>query len=183
MRPLRGRAIAALAAATALLLAACGDEPPPDPPGNEDLVVTSTVFEAGEAIPAQYTCEGEEVSPPLVWAGEPDGTAGFAVVMSDPDAPGGDFIHWVLYDIPATESSLDEGVGEVVGQVGETSAGEAAYVGPCPPEGDEPHRYRFTVYALSRLLGIEAGSAYEDVRAELDEAAIASGTLEAEFSR
>ncbi len=178
----RGRLTAALVAA-ALLAAGCsGEEPPPTPSRNEDLSVTSSAFQDGGTIPVTHTCDGENLPPPLVWAGEPEGTAAFAVIVSDPDAPGGDFIHMVAFDIPATEHALDLAAG-FAGEItfGVNSFDRPDYDGPCPPEGADPHRYRFTVYALSRVLGLEADVSYEDVRAEIDQAALASGTLEGLF--
>ncbi|MEX2457733.1 MAG: YbhB/YbcL family Raf kinase inhibitor-like protein [Actinomycetota bacterium] len=176
------RRTAALLVTAALALAACGGEDPP-PSAPEDLEVTSPAFPQGGEIPVEFTCDGDEVSPPLLWSGVPDGTAELAVIATDPDAPGGTFVHWVLLHVPATITSLETGAAPGESAVGLNSTGEAAYGGPCPPEGDDPHRYRFTVYALSRVIdaGDEAG--YDEVRGQIADAALAEGTLEGRYGR
>lgn len=107
----------------------------------------SPAFPPGGAIPRRYTCDGRDISPPLRWEGAPPQTRSFALIMDDPDAPGGVFTHWVLFDIPASRNELPEGVpARTVGRSGITDFGRAGYGGPCPPRG--VHRYVFTVYAL-----------------------------------
>jgi Raf kinase inhibitor-like YbhB/YbcL family protein len=114
--------------------------------------LTSTTFKNGEKIPRRYTCDGEDTSPPLFWSGAPNGTESYAIILEDPDAPGGTFTHWVLYDLPATTTSLPEGAGKN-GKFKESSKqgvndfGRIGYGGPCPPEGT--HRYIFRLYALN----------------------------------
>ena len=173
---------AALIVSAALALAGCGgEEAPPSAPG--DLEVTSPAFPEGGEIPVEFTCDVDEASPPLVWAGVPDGTAELAVIATDPDAPGGTFVHWVLLHVPATITSLEAGAAPGETAVGENSSGEAAYAGPCPPEGDDAHRYRFIVYALSRVIDAGDGADYDDVRQLIEDAAIAEGELQGVYAR
>lgn len=125
-----------------------------------DMQLRSNAFDSRDAIPARYTCEGDDVSPPLEWSGAPDGTRAFAVICHDPDAPlvtpgTYGFVHWVLYNLPASIDRLEEGTGE--GTVGGNDFGNAGYGGPAPPEGHGVHHYFFWVLALDRELDLEAG--------------------------
>ncbi|MGH2447034.1 MAG: YbhB/YbcL family Raf kinase inhibitor-like protein [Chloroflexota bacterium] len=124
--------------------------------------LTSEVFIEGGPIPKQYTCDQRGVSPPLSWSGEPEETAVFALIVDDPDAPRGDFIHWLLYNLPASVTSLPPGLPRVEkldsGAVqGINGFGKIGYGAPCPPPGP-PHRYRFTLYALEAAVGLEPGA-------------------------
>jgi Raf kinase inhibitor-like YbhB/YbcL family protein len=130
----------------------------PEPPHHEaELRVTSTTFQAGGTLPRPMAfsgCGGENVSPQLSWSGFPPGTQSFAVTCFDPDAPtGSGFWHWVVANIPARITSLDENAGAKGlphGAIqGITDYGASHWGGPCPPAGDGPHRYIFTVYALN----------------------------------
>jgi Raf kinase inhibitor-like YbhB/YbcL family protein len=123
------------------------------------LTISSTAFASNGAIPALYTCEGKDISPPLVWRGAPPGTKSLALVVDDPDAPDPaapkmTWVHWVLYDIPASAGGLAEAVtraGLPAGtREGVNDFGRTAYGGPCPPIGR--HRYFFKLYALDTLL-------------------------------
>jgi Raf kinase inhibitor-like YbhB/YbcL family protein len=109
------------------------------------FTLTSSAFEDGETIPRACTCDGIDVAPPLAWSGAPEGTRSYALIMEDPDAPRGIFTHWLLYDIPATTTDLQE---QADGTALPNSFGRAAYGGPCPPPGHGPHRYVFTLYAI-----------------------------------
>jgi Raf kinase inhibitor-like YbhB/YbcL family protein len=109
--------------------------------------LTSTAFADGGAIPALYTCDGKERSPPLAWSGAPEGAASFALVVEDPDAPRGTWDHWLLWNVKV--NSLPEG-SEGGGTSGTNSWGRTGYGGPCPPSGT--HRYVFRLYALDTLL-------------------------------
>lgn len=125
-----------------------------------DLTVTSPAFAQGGAIPSRHTGEGEDVSPPLSWSRAPEGTRSFAVICHDPDAPlvsGGTygFVHWVLYNIPGSVTSLEEGTGEHTR--GRNDFGKTGYGGPMPPNGHGVHRYYFWVLALDRELALEPG--------------------------
>ena len=108
--------------------------------------LSSPAFADGADIPVRYTCDGDDVSPRLTWTGTPQGTRSIALIMDDPDAPRGTFTHWVIHDLPPELTELGEGAA--LGTQGRNSFGRRGYGGPCPPPGDDPHRYRFTLYAL-----------------------------------
>jgi len=116
--------------------------------------LTSAAFEDGKAIPAKYTCVDENVLPALNWSNVPNGTKSFAIIMDDPDAPMGTWVHWVIYNIPANLTSLPEGSGAADAKAndGLNSWEEKGYSGPCPPDGT--HRYIFKIFALDKVLGI-----------------------------
>ncbi len=114
------------------------------------MQVSSPAFASGGAIPVRYTCDGDDLSPPLEWTGEPQGTRSFLVVCDDPDAPHGTFHHWVAYDLPAIRHRLEEGEGGSAAlPQARNSFGSARYGGPCPPYGHGTHHYHFRVAALS----------------------------------
>jgi hypothetical protein len=138
------------------------------------MTVTSPAFKAGAAIPVRYTCKGGNLSPPLQWTAPPSGTAELALVVDDPDAPGGTFIHWVMAGIPASLRRLEEnGVPE--------GAREARdYTGPCPPSGPV-HHYRFTLYALGRSAGVQEGTDPVQAIGAIQAAATAQGQLVGTF--
>ena len=134
------------------------------PPGGAALAfeLKSAAFKSGETIPRRYTCEGEDVSPPLAWAGAPSGTKSFALVCDDPDAPVGTWVHWVLYDVSAAVTGLPEGVRPVPtlddgSRQGANDFRRPGYGGPCPPRG-APHRYLFRLYALDTAPGLAPGA-------------------------
>jgi len=138
--------------------------------------VFSSAFAEGAMIPALHTCQGADVSPTLEWAGEPAGTRSFTLIVDDPDAPAGVWVHWLLYDIPAKVHTLSQGV-QSTALTGTNSFGKAKYGGPCPPHGN-PHRYYFRLYALDRAsLGLPAGAN----RAELEHAMAAHILAEAQY--
>lgn len=113
------------------------------------FTLTSPAFVEGETIPVKYTCDGENSAPPLRWDDAPQARS-FVLIVDDPDAPGGTFTHWVLYDIPGTQRELPEGLSNVgaLGTPGMNDFSKVGYGGPCPPRGKGPHRYFFTLYAL-----------------------------------
>ncbi len=127
----------------------------------------TTAFKSGGDIPKKFTCDGSDASPPLSWTASPTGTQSFALIMGDPDAPGGTFTHWVLINLPATARRLPEGTtkdDEIMGggRQGVNDFGRVGYGGPCPPPG-KPHRYFFRLYALDRMLDLKARSTMDDV--------------------
>lgn len=115
--------------------------------------LVSAGFKEGKPVPDKYTCDGENVSPALTWTGAPEKTKSFAIIMDDPDAPMGTFVHWVVYNIPGTMTSLEEklDIEKIKAKDGLTSFGELGYNGPCPPEGG-PHRYIFKIFALDKVV-------------------------------
>ena len=135
----------------AMLLAGCGGdgEVVQEPAeGGAVVEVRSTAFSEGDTVPVQFTCEGENVSPPLSWSGVPEGVAELRLSVTDPDAPSGTFTHWSVTGIDPSSSGVDQGMVPAGGTEEQNSFGEAAYGGPCPPRGAEPHRYVFRVEAL-----------------------------------
>jgi Raf kinase inhibitor-like YbhB/YbcL family protein len=107
-------------------------------------------FENGATIPVEMTCEGGDVAPAVSWSGEPAGTKSFALIMDDPDAPGGTWTHWLLWDIPSDRHRIENGFRPgVFGVSGKNDFGREGYGGPCPPRGHGAHRYFFRVYALN----------------------------------
>lgn len=160
-----GAHIAMIAVATLAVLAACGHGDAsaartPATEGSMALALTSSAFAAGGSIPARFTCDGKDLSPPLAWTGAPAGTKSFALIVDDPDAPDPKapkmtWVHWVLYDIPASAGALTEAVAPADLPAG-TREGKndwkrTGYGGPCPPVGR--HRYFFKLYALDAVLG------------------------------
>jgi Raf kinase inhibitor-like YbhB/YbcL family protein len=130
----------------------------------------STAFRAGGSIPQRYTCSSDNVSPALSWAEIPAGTQSLVLILSDPDAPSGTWIHWLVYDLPANARHLPEGLpknGDIEGggRQGTNSFQDVGYGGPCPPPGDA-HHYHFTLYALNIRIGLEAAAS----RAQVDRA-------------
>ena len=125
------------------------------------LFLSSTAFESGGYIPAKFTCDGDDISPGLSWSDSPEGTDSFVLLVDDPDAPGKTFTHWVLFNLPATVTGLEEGLSAVEllkkgASQGKNDFGQLGYGGPCPPPG-KPHRYRFHLYALNTILDIPSG--------------------------
>jgi Raf kinase inhibitor-like YbhB/YbcL family protein len=131
------------------------------------ISLTSSAFQDGQPIPAQYTCDGANQSPPLSWGEPPQGTKSFALVLDDPDAPSGTFSHWGAFDIPANLRKLDAGAGNSAGSSfaqAVNGMGKIGYGGPCPPKGHGPHHYRFKLYALDvDKLGGAANPKVDDV--------------------
>ncbi len=185
-----GRRLAGLSLAAALLAMGCRGEGPsllPTPPAPMSLVVRSAAFSPGGDIPARYTCDGADVSPPLSWFGAPKGTVSYALVMDDPDAPRGTFVHWLLYDLPSRTDSLPEAVpvGErVEGDAvqGRNDAGRVGYSGPCPPRGPA-HRYRFTLYALDTFLRLAPGASLDQLVRAMNGHVLAWGQLVGTYAR
>jgi Raf kinase inhibitor-like YbhB/YbcL family protein len=134
--------------------------------------LTSLAFTDGSAVPAKHTCDGADVSPPLAWSGAPAGTVSFALIADDPDAPGGTWVHWVLYNLPATTPELPENVAKVEtldlggARQGRNDFHRPGYGGPCPPPGPA-HRYFFKLYALDIVLQPRSPAQKKDVEAAM----------------
>jgi Raf kinase inhibitor-like YbhB/YbcL family protein len=134
--------------------------------GGKIMEITSSSFNNEDIIPAKYTCDGQNISPPLSWSGAPKETKSFALICDDPDAPAGTWVHWVIFDIPASINSLPEKVVKQeeiagLGKNGKNSSRRYGYDGPCPPSGT--HRYYFKLYALDTMLNLNAGLSKEDL--------------------
>lgn len=112
--------------------------------------LTSAAFTSGGEIPARFTCDGENLSPPLAWSGAPSGTRGFAVICRDPDAPAGVWYHWAAFDIARSTDGLAEHCrpNDKALRQGVNDFRRSSYGGPCPPHGHGRHHYHFTLYAL-----------------------------------
>ena len=145
------------------------------------LSFTSPAFEYGETIPKRYTCDGEDVSPPLTWGEAPEGTHAWVLMMDDPDAPMGTWVHWVLYDLPAETTALPAGA-QGVGTLGRNSWGRNDYGGPCPPPG-KPHRYFFRLYALDAPLGLPPGATKAQVERAMQGHILAQGEWMGRYGR
>lgn len=124
----------------------------------EKFKLISEAFDEGEKIPIKYTCDGEDISPPLSWEGFPENTKSFVLIMEDPDAPGGTFTHWIMFNIPKNVTSLKEGIQNIkkiegIGIQCKNDFGKFGYGGPCPPPGTT-HRYVFKLYAIDTMLNL-----------------------------
>lgn len=159
-------------------LAACGgdDADVTVPEAPMTITLRSPAFADGDTIPRVYTCDGDDVSPSLEWSGVPAATTELAVVVEDPDAPGGTFVHWVVWGLDAGLPGL--GQGEVpAAREGRNDFGRAGWGGPCPPRGSDPHRYVFTLLALSEPLAVEAGASADRVKRAAEGKVLAEGRL------
>lgn len=150
------------------------------------MIVISTAFAEGEAIPRRYSCDGENFSPPLAWSGAPEEATSLALLCDDPDAPHGTFVHWVLFNIPSATQSLREGIPPLQhlpegGEQGRNSAGAFGYTGPCPPDG--MHRYYFTLYALDAQLTLSGDVTATALRAAMQGHILAEGQLMGRYTR
>jgi Raf kinase inhibitor-like YbhB/YbcL family protein len=146
----------------------------------QELKLTSTSFQ-GSRIPAQFTCSGAGISPQLSWSAPPAGTVSLALIVTDPDAPGRTFVHWVLYELPPGARALPEALpsqGELPdgSRQGRNDFGVIGYGGPCPP-GHTQHRYFFTLYALDAKLNLPAGASRSQVEAAMQGHILARGEL------
>jgi Raf kinase inhibitor-like YbhB/YbcL family protein len=175
--PLRG----ILVLVAVMVTTGCDDGPEPDvrTDAGSTITVSSEALAAGQTIPRQFTCDGDEVSPPLSWSG---GTGrAWALVVDDPDAPGGTYVHWVVLDIPPRTTNVGTGEVPAGGVQVVNSSGHASYAGPCPPSGE--HRYRFTIYGLDAATHVSSDASLDDALAQISDHATSTGTLTATYSR
>ncbi|MFR0356423.1 YbhB/YbcL family Raf kinase inhibitor-like protein [Streptomyces sediminimaris] len=177
--------IAAAAAAAVGLVSGCGDggdSAAPAPSAARRITVSSTAFADGGTIPRRYTCDGEDVSPPLAFSGLPSGTAGLAVLAEDPDAPHGTFTHWVVWNAPASHPRWAAGQVPPGAAQGRNGFRKDGYAGPCPPKGRR-HHYVFSAYAADRALHLPAGASADDLERALDGHTLATGRLTGFYGR
>lgn len=170
------------------LMSGCGStaQPPVSAPEAE-LELKSAALDPGETIPERYTCDGEDISPPLTWGDPPANTESFALIVDDPDAPIGTWVHWVLFNIPSDRRALP---GDVPAQErlsdgsvqGKNSWGRIGYGGPCPPSGST-HEYAFKLYALDTMLEVDPGAKKNEVLNAVEGHILAEGQLAARYSR
>jgi Raf kinase inhibitor-like YbhB/YbcL family protein len=130
-----------------------------------DFSITSSAVVDDGSIPRRHTCDGEDRSPPLSWSAPPTGTRSLALILDDPDAPGGRFIHWLAWGIPGTPGGLAE--GEAPPREGRNDFGSVGYRGPCPPRGHGRHRYRFRLHAVAEELRVAPGAGVEELERAL----------------
>ncbi len=150
------------------------------------MQLTSSAFEHDRPIPKKFSCDGQNISPALSWSGGPETTQSFVLVCDDPDAPGGTFVHWVYYNIPAELNNLPEHIANDPkttpgGMQGKNSFGKIGYGGPCPPGGT--HRYFFTLYALDTKLNVPSGLDKQKLLSAIDGHVIAEAQLMGTYSR
>ena len=151
------------------------------------IQITSTAFSEGQPISQKYTCQGNDFSPPLAWTNTPPNTKSLALIMDDPDAPAGTWVHWVLYDLPATTTELAENTPKSAQLPGGTKQGlnswpRLGYNGPCPPSG-KPHRYFFKLYALDTMLNLKPGVTKKDLLKAMEGHVLAEGQLMGTYQR
>lgn len=171
-----------------LLVSACTSNAAPTSEVDMALELKSDAFVNGQSIPAKYSCTGKNISPALTWSEPPAGTQSFALIVDDPDAPMGTWVHWVLYNIKADRRSLQEDL-PVTGKnidpnavfVGKNSSGNIGYDGPCPPSGT--HRYYFRLYALDTTIGLLPGATRDKILREMEGHILAQGELMGTFSK
>lgn len=153
-------------------------------PGKMDI--QSPAFQEGGAIPKLYTCKGKNISPPLSWSGVPAEAKSIALTVDDPDAPGGTYDHWVVFNLPPDSKGLPEAVpaGKNLPNgalQGVTSGRKSGYLGPCPPSGT--HRYFFKIYALDKKLDLKSGVTKRELLKAMQGHALAEGQLMGKFSK
>jgi Raf kinase inhibitor-like YbhB/YbcL family protein len=146
------------------------------------LTLSSSAFAAHGAMPSKYSCEGQNVSPPLAWSGAPPATKSFALIVQDPDAPDPAaptkvVTHWVVYDLPASTTAIAEGGADLPtsARQGKNEKGEPNYMGPCPPKGS--HRYFFKLYAIDSVLPALDGSKEKEIEQAIQGHVVGSGEL------
>lgn len=147
----------------------------------------SSAFSQGADIPRKFTCDGPDLSPALKWTEPPPGTQSLAIVMDDPDAPVGTWVHWVLYDLPGSTRELPEGIAkkDVLdngGRQGRNDFGRLGYGGPCPPPG-KPHRYFFKLYALDVATTLKSGATKADLERAMKGHVLAQAELMGRYKR
>jgi Raf kinase inhibitor-like YbhB/YbcL family protein len=151
------------------------------------IQITSPAFSAGQPIPRKYTCDAEDASPPLAWTGVPAEAKSLALIVDDPDAPVGTWVHWVFYNLPPSLTGLEEGLAKTptlagLGSQGTNDSRKIGYGGPCPPRG-KPHRYFFKLYALDASLSLPSGASKADLEKAMRGHILAQGQLIGTYSR
>jgi Raf kinase inhibitor-like YbhB/YbcL family protein len=151
-----------------------------------DIKITSSAFKDEGLIPARYTCDGDDISPPLQWDAVPQGTKSIAIISDDPDAPMGTWVHWVIFGLPAETRELAENIPPDKtlpngARQGTNDFGRIGYGGPCPPGGT--HRYFFKIYALDTILNLQAGAKKADLLKAMQEHILSQGQLIGKYKR
>jgi Raf kinase inhibitor-like YbhB/YbcL family protein len=166
-----------------LVLAGCqsGDQLAAEGGNMMAISITSSAYNEGDKIPRLYTCDDQNVSPPLAWTGVPTNTVSLAVIMDDPDAPAGTWSHWVLFNLPPGLAGLEQGANGG-GMEGKNDFGRLGYGGPCPPRGST-HRYYVKIYALDRTLDLKAGVSKTQVESAMRGHVLGQGQLMGRYGR
>ena len=151
-----------------------------------EMKITSSSFKEGEIIPSKFSCDGEDISPQLSWTDPPENTKCFALISDDPDAPSGDWVHWVIYNIPSTEAGLAENIPKNKTLDNGTKQGmsdfrKIGYGGPCPPGGT--HRYFFKLYALDIMLDKDAGLTKKELLKAIEGHILSEAQLMGKYKR
>lgn len=170
-------------------LACCrsNKDAPAGPTPTPGWTISSVAVREGLPIDRKYTCDGEDISPPLSWPAAPVGTRSLALIVDDPDAPSGTFTHWLLWGMDARRTSLAEGISKLpevrgVGRQGKTGFGKVGYGGPCPPPGP-PHHYRFKLYGLSSPIEVPAGAERDELEKAMAGKVVAYSILTGIYQR
>jgi Raf kinase inhibitor-like YbhB/YbcL family protein len=175
-------------AAMIFVFVGCQSNPSTAAEGKNQMSIrlTSQAFEENSLIPKKYSCDGENISPPISWSGIPGEAKSLALIVDDPDAPSGSFVHWVIYNIDPAKEGLPEAVTlstpQGLGAQGKNSTGKSGYSGPCPPKGSS-HHYFFRLYALDTMLDIGAGPSRASVENAMKNHILATGQLVGIYSR
>lgn len=183
--------------ALALVLSSCGSRDGSEVSPVEERIRTirleSTAFPEGGMIPRKYTCDGEDVSPPLAWSNVPEAARSLVLICDDPDAPAGTWTHWVLFNLPAEVTALSErlppegdvqvasGGAEHAARQGRNDFGKLGYGGPCPPSGT--HRYYFRLCALDTTLSLKPGASRKQVLGAMEGHVLAQGQVMGRYAR
>jgi Raf kinase inhibitor-like YbhB/YbcL family protein len=152
------------------------------------MSLASSAFAEGASIPEQYTCQGKNISPPLKWSGVPSQAKSLALIVDDPDAPAGTWVHWLLFDLAPSTSELPEDFatkGHMTAEMGKQGRNDfkrSGYGGPCPPVG-KPHRYFYKLYALDTALQLKPGATKKDVERAMEKHIIGQGQLMGIYKR
>lgn len=173
-----------------LLLTSCRQQPKMESVKAVDgemkkLILKSSAFNDGDILPVKYTCDGEGINPPLQWESVPADTASFVIICEDPDAPGGTFTHWMIYNIPADSRNIQENLplkpelrnGSLQGK---NDFSKTGYGAPCPPGGT--HRYNFMIFALDNMLSIDSGVKRNTLDKAMTNHIIGEGLLKSQYS-
>jgi Raf kinase inhibitor-like YbhB/YbcL family protein len=177
----RALAISAVAVLVTAVVTSLASAAPPVPAKAKKLKVTSPAFADNQPIPDGFTCDGANASPPLRLGKVPKSTKDRALIVTDPDAPVGTIVHWVAWHLPKSglpEQSIPASVVQ-----GTNTLGNQTWSGPCPPRGSAPHRYIFTVYAVSKRIDLAPGASADDLRAAIKGKIVAQGKLTGTYQR
>ncbi|MBC7194688.1 MAG: YbhB/YbcL family Raf kinase inhibitor-like protein [Caldisericia bacterium] len=147
----------------------------------EKITLKSSILKENELIPEKYSCDGEDISPPLEWENIPQGTKSFCIIMEDPDAPGGIFTHWIIFNIPSNYMSLPENfpkIGEFENGIkqGKNDFNKIGYNGPCPPK-NSTHHYRFKIFSLDTILNLNSGIKVNELMKAIENHILGIGEL------